>query len=85
MTFEERRDLFQRVLLKDQMSILVLDEMLRMLHYYDIVVSEEEKIRHNIGVELMAVLGLHREEATLLNLQSMTATARKLQAAEGSK
>ena len=85
MTYEERRDLFQRVLLKDQISLLVLDEWLRMLHYYDVVVSDEEKIRHNIGVELMAILGLHREEATLLNLQSMVATARKLQAAEGSK
>ena len=85
MTYEERRDLFQRVLLRDQVSLLVLDEWLRMCHYYDIITSEEERVQHNLAVELMATLGLQREESTLLNLQSMVATARKLQAAEGSK
>jgi len=84
MTYEERRDLFQRVLLRDQVSILMLDELLRMLHYWDSV-TDEELVLHNFSVELMATLGLHRKEATLLNIQSMTATARKLQAAEGSK
>ena len=84
MTHEERRDLFQRVLLRDQVSLLMLDELLRMLHYWDSV-TDDELVLHNFSVQLMATLGLHRDETTYEIIKSMKSAAMKIQAAEGSK
>jgi len=84
VTESDRRDLFQRVLMRDQMSLLVLDELLRMLHYWDSV-SGEEMVLHNFGVRLMATMGLHREETTIEIIKAMQSAALKIQAAEGGK
>lgn len=81
MTARERRDHFQRVLLKDNESLLVLDELLRMLYYWDEVDGDELVLR-NFAVRLMGLMGLHRPETTLDVIREMKAKTLEIQAME---
>ena len=81
MTPRERRDHFQRVFLKDSEQMLVLDELLRMLHYWSEVDGDELVLR-NFAVRLMGLMGLHRPETTLDVIREMKAKTLEIQAME---
>ncbi len=81
MNERERRDHFQRIFLKDSESLLVLDELLRLLYYWD-EVDGDALVLHNFGVKLMSLMGLHRPEMTLDIIRAMKAKALEIQAME---
>ena len=78
----ERRAMFQRVFFNDA-GLWVLDEMLRMSHYYDNVIREEDIPAHNIASGLMRLLGLDNDQSTLEVLKFKRDAALKLEATRG--
>lgn len=77
----ERRDHFQRVLLKDSESLSVLEDLLAMLYYWDEIVGDE-MILHNTAVKIMEIMGLHQPATRLHTIIAMKNKALEIQAME---
>lgn len=75
---KDRKALFQRVFFTET-GLWVLDEMLRMMHYYDNVIEEQIPV-HNVAAGLMRLLELDDDQTTLEVLRFKRDAALKLQA-----